>query len=107
MSNVAINTPNDDALVLKSSYALGVLRATENVTITNSVFSGYDLGTMLDGTYGTTMTVAPDKDGPNGRIKFGTESNGGSGTSRSRTSRSCGRAGSPSSPWTAGRWRMS
>lgn len=77
VSNVAINTPNDDALVLKSSYALGVARATENVTIMNSVFSGYDLGTMLDGTYGTTMTVAPDRDGPNGRIKFGTESNGG------------------------------
>ncbi len=77
VSNVAINAPNDDALVLKSSYALGVARATENVTITNSVFSGYDLGTMLDGTYGTTMTVAPDKDGPNGRIKLGTESNGG------------------------------
>ena len=77
VSNVAINAPNDDALVLKSSYALGAPRATENVTITNSVFSGYDLGTMLDGTYGTTMVSAPDKDGPNGRIKFGTESNGG------------------------------
>lgn len=77
VSNVAVNTPNDDALVLKSSYALGSARPTENVTITNSVFSGYDLGTMLDGTYGTTMDVAPDKDGPNGRIKFGTESNGG------------------------------
>ena len=77
VSNVAINTPNDDALVLKSSYALGSARPTENVTITNSVFSGYDLGTMLDGTYGTTMVAAPDKDGANGRIKFGTESNGG------------------------------
>jgi polygalacturonase len=77
VSNVAVNTPNDDALVLKSSYALGAARPTENVTITNSVFSGYDLGTMLDGTYGTTMQVAPDQDGPNGRIKFGTESNGG------------------------------
>jgi polygalacturonase len=77
VSNVAVNAPNDDALVLKSSYALGAARATEHVTITNSVFSGYDLGTMLDGTYGTTMALAPDKDGPNGRIKFGTESNGG------------------------------
>jgi polygalacturonase len=77
VSNVAINAPNDDALVLKSSYALGSARPTENVTITNSVFSGYDLGTTLDGTYGTTMVAAPDKDGPNGRIKLGTESNGG------------------------------
>jgi polygalacturonase len=77
VSNVAVNAPNDDALVLKSSYALGAARPTENVTITNSVFSGYDLGTLLDGTYGTTMVLAPDKDGPNGRIKLGTESNGG------------------------------
>jgi polygalacturonase len=32
---------------------------------------------MLDGTYGRTHRVAPDRDGPTGRIKLGTESNGG------------------------------
>jgi polygalacturonase len=77
ISNVNVNAPNDDAIVLKSSYALGAPRATENVTITNSIVSGFDVGTVLDGTYGRTTTAAPDRDGPTGRIKFGTESNGG------------------------------
>lgn len=77
ISNSYVNTPNDDAIVLKSSYALGYNRATENVTITNSQVSGYDLGTMLDGTFKTTQEFAPDQDRVTGRIKFGTESNGG------------------------------
>ncbi len=76
ISNVSVNTPNDDAIVLKSSFALGAARATENVVITNSIVSGFDVGTMLDGTYGRTTTAAPDRDGPTGRIKLGTESNG-------------------------------
>jgi polygalacturonase len=77
ISNSYVNTPNDDAIVLKSSYALGYPRATENVTITNSQVSGFDLGTMLDGTFKTTQEFAPDKDRVTGRIKLGTESNGG------------------------------
>ena len=77
ISNVSINAPNDDAIVLKSSYALGRAQATENVTITNSLVSGYDIGSLLDGTYRRTVTAAPDRDGPTGRIKLGTESNGG------------------------------
>ena len=77
ISNVHVNSPNDDAIVLKSSYALGFARATENVSITNSQVSGFDLGTMLDGTYKRTQEFAPDKDRVTGRIKFGTESNGG------------------------------
>ena len=77
ISNVHVNSPNDDAIVLKSSYALGFARATENVSITNSQVSGFDLGTMLDGTYKTTQEFAPDRDRVTGRIKFGTESNGG------------------------------
>lgn len=77
ISNVYVNSPNDDAIVLKSSYALGFNRATENVTITNSQVSGFDLGSFLDGTFKTTQEFAPDKDRVTGRIKFGTESNGG------------------------------
>lgn len=77
ISNSYVNTPNDDAIVLKSSYALGFNRATENVTITNSQVSGFDLGTMIDGTFKTTQEFAPDKDRVTGRLKFGTESNGG------------------------------
>jgi polygalacturonase len=76
ISNTSVNAPNDDAIVLKSSFALGAARATENVTIVNSMVSGFDVGTMLDGTYGRTLTAAPDRDGPTGRIKLGTESNG-------------------------------
>jgi polygalacturonase len=76
ISNTSVNAPNDDAIVLKSSFALGALRATENVVITNSLVSGFDVGTMLDGTFGRTTVAAPDRDGPTGRIKLGTESNG-------------------------------
>jgi polygalacturonase len=77
ISNCTINSPNDDAIVLKSSYALGYTRTTENVTITNCQVSGYDEGTLLDGTYKRTQKQAPDRGGVTGRIKFGTESNGG------------------------------
>ncbi len=77
ISNTIVNSPNDDAIVLKSSLALGYARPTENVTITNCQVSGFDLGTTLDGTFGRTQERAPDRDGPTGRIKLGTESNGG------------------------------
>jgi parallel beta-helix repeat protein len=72
ISNCTINSPNDDGIVLKSSYALNELRATENVTIDNCMVSGYDLGTLVDGTFKTAAGY-----GRTGRIKFGTESNGG------------------------------
>lgn len=77
IANCAVNTPNDDAICLKSSYALGKPRLTEHVTITGCQVSGFDLGTLLDGTFGTTQLEAPDKEGVCGRIKLGTESNGG------------------------------
>jgi polygalacturonase len=78
ISNCTINSPNDDAIVLKSSYALGYARPTQNVTITNCQVSGYDLGTLYDGTYQRKkFNQVPDQEGPTGRIKFGTESNGG------------------------------
>jgi polygalacturonase len=77
ISNCSVNSPNDDAIVLKSSFALGYARATENVTITNCLVSGYDIGSLLDGTYKRNVKEAPDRDGPTGRLKFGTESNGG------------------------------
>jgi polygalacturonase len=76
ISNCAVNSPNDDAIVLKTSFSLGEARATEDVTITNCHVSGYDIGTMLDGTYARTQKNAPDRDGATGRIKLGTESNG-------------------------------
>jgi hypothetical protein len=77
ISNVSVSSQNDDAIVLKSSFALGEARVTENVTITNSLVAGYDTGSLLDGTYRRTVERASDRDPPAGRIKFGTESNGG------------------------------
>ena len=77
ISNCSVNAPNDDAIVIKSSYALGFARATENMTITNCQVTGYDLGTFFDGTFKRTQQQAPDRDGVTGRIKLGTESNGG------------------------------
>ncbi|MCU1250135.1 MAG: hypothetical protein JWQ49_3164 [Edaphobacter sp.] len=77
VSNCFVNSPWDDAICPKSSYALGYARATENLTITNCYVAGsYELGTMLDGTY---KKFAPDvpRLARNGRIKCGTESNGG------------------------------
>jgi polygalacturonase len=76
VSNCSVNSPYDDGICPKSSFALGYARATENVTITNCYVSGYQVGTMLDGTWkpwpeGSKMTS------PTGRIKCGTESNGG------------------------------
>lgn len=75
--NTCVNSPNDDGICLKSSYALGEARATENVTVSNCQVMGYDPGTFLDGTFGRTQETAPDKDRVTGRIKCGTESNGG------------------------------
>lgn len=77
ISNCSVNAPHDDAIVLKSSFALGFARPCEDVTITNCAVTGFDAGTLLDGTYQRTMERAPDRDGPTGRIKLGTESNGG------------------------------
>jgi polygalacturonase len=71
ISNTTINSPNDDGIVLKSSYALNELRATQNVTIDNCRVSGYALGALVNGTF----TADPDE--RTGRIKIGTESNGG------------------------------
>ena len=78
VSNCTVNSPWDDAICLKSSYALGYARPTENVTITNCSVSGFDRGTFYNGTYQRNEAhLVPDKEGPTGRIKFGTESNGG------------------------------
>jgi len=79
ISNCTINSPTDDGLCLKSSFALGYARATENVTITNCQIFGYDHGSLMDGTFKSEFR---DEDpGVNhcitGRLKLGTESNGG------------------------------
>jgi polygalacturonase len=77
VSNCTVNSPWDDGICPKSSYALGYARATENVTISSCYVTGtFELGTVLDGTF---RKFAPDVRGVGrtGRIKCGTESNGG------------------------------
>jgi polygalacturonase len=76
ISNCSVNSPWDDAICLKSSYALGYARATEMVTISDCMVSGsFEEGTLLDATF-KRFPAGSDVD-RNGRIKFGTESNGG------------------------------
>jgi Pectate lyase superfamily protein len=78
ISNCSINSPYDDAICLKSSFALGYAKPTQHVTITNCGVSGYDLGSFYNGSYGRKeWNKVPDHEGPTGRIKFGTESNAG------------------------------
>ena len=76
VANCSINSPHDDGLCLKSSYGLGFARATEDVTITNCLVSGFVEGSALDGTYQRGRPGHNDSGGT-GRIKLGTESNGG------------------------------
>jgi polygalacturonase len=77
ISNCYVNSPWDDGICLKADHALGSSKQTEFVTITNCYVSGcWEEGTLLDGTY---KKFAPDVRGVSrtGRIKFGTESDGG------------------------------
>jgi polygalacturonase len=77
VSNCTINAPWDDGLCLKASYALGYVRHCQNITITNCYLSGFDRGTLLNGTFQKKNdNKAPDRGGVFGRIKLGTESNG-------------------------------
>jgi polygalacturonase len=76
VSNCTVNSPWDDGICPKSSYALGFARATRNVTISNCWVTGcYELGSVLDGSF---KKFTPEERTPHtGRIKCGTESNGG------------------------------
>jgi polygalacturonase len=77
ISDCTVNSPNDDGICLKSDDALGYRRPCENLTITGCQVSGFTEGTLLDGTR-KPMTNADGTPRPGtGRIKFGTESDGG------------------------------
>ena len=76
VSNCTVNSPWDDGICPKSSYALGYARPTRDLTITNCLVTGsYVLGSVLDGTF--KKYAEGERVGRTGRIKFGTESNGG------------------------------
>lgn len=75
ITGCSVNSPHDDAICLKSSFALGYNRPTEDVTISDCmVTGGYKEGTLLDGTF---QPIGEENKHPVGRIKLGTESNGG------------------------------
>src|SRR6202000_2229866 len=76
VSNCSVNSPWDDGICPKSSFALGYARSTENLTITNCFVTGsYEIGSVLGGQWETlAASFAPHA---TGRIKCGTESNGG------------------------------
>jgi polygalacturonase len=76
VSNCTVNSPWDDAICPKSSYALGYARPTDNLTIANNYVTGaYELGSVIAGTWKKFPDDAHVS--RNGRIKCGTESNGG------------------------------
>jgi len=70
ISDCTVNSPYDDGICLKSDYSLGYPRVEENVTITNSQVSGYDVGTQLDGTFQKKQVYnnAGQNAGPTGRL---------------------------------------
>lgn len=75
VTNCSVNSPWDDAIVLKASYALGKIRHCENITISDCYLAGnFDEGTLLDGTFKRSKPEYLSY--TTGRIKMGTESNG-------------------------------
>lgn len=76
VTNCTVNSPYDDGICPKSSFALGYPRITENLTISDCLVTGnYKVGSVLDGTW---QKMPPDFQSLiHGRIKFGTETNGG------------------------------
>lgn len=77
ITDCSINTPWDDAIVLKSSFGLRYFKDTQNVTISGCYVSGFDNGTAYTAKWETDEPQAPDHGFTVGRIKFGTESSGG------------------------------
>jgi len=70
--NSVFNSTNDDALVLKATFALGTFRPTRNVLLEHNTVSGYEPGSVLSGVY------AQGQPNPmTGRVKLGTEASSG------------------------------
>lgn len=75
ITKCTVNSPYDDGICPKSSMALGYARSTENVTISDCYVTAiYRNGSVLDGTW---QRLEPGTVPATGRIKCGTESNGG------------------------------
>ena len=75
--NSVFNSLTDDAIVMKGSFGAGNNLTSSNILIEHDTVSGYDAGSVLDKTYSTHKLIATDRDGPTGRVKFGTEGTNG------------------------------
>lgn len=76
VTRCTVNSPWDDGICPKSSFALGYPRITENLTISDCFVTGnYQVGSVLDGSWKPMPPEFASK--VHGRIKFGTETNGG------------------------------
>ncbi|MCP3729458.1 right-handed parallel beta-helix repeat-containing protein [Sphingomonas sp. MG17] len=76
VTNCTVNAPKDDAIVLKSSYALGRPVICEDILVQGCKTSGYLMGSLLDGSY-RKSDYNIEGGGVLGRIKMGTETVGG------------------------------
>jgi polygalacturonase len=74
IANCSVNSPWDDGICVKASCGFGGVRPVENVTISNCYVSGFEEGTLYDGTRSRAIR---HRGGPIGRIKLGTEASGG------------------------------
>lgn len=72
--NSTFNSLNDDALCLKSDYGAGDYYPCSNVYIEDCTVCGFDPGSVYAGTPTGNRLIAPDRCGPTGRVKLGTES---------------------------------
>ena len=79
VENCTVNTPWDDAIVMKTSYALGYYADCDNISISGCNISGYEVGTFLSGEFLPVKATPLHKNvsrRSSGRIKCGTESSG-------------------------------
>jgi polygalacturonase len=74
IARCSVNSPWDDGICIKSSCGAGELRPVENVTVSDCYVSGFEEGTLYDGTRSRAIR---HRGGPIGRIKLGTEASGG------------------------------
>jgi polygalacturonase len=75
ITQCSVNSPWDDGICLKASYALGKINNCDNITISDCFLAGnFDEGTLLDGTF--KRSAPAYRSYRTGRIKLGTESNG-------------------------------
>lgn len=72
--NSTFNSLTDDGIVMKASYGGGIFMPLQNVLIEDCKVSGYDMGSVYNGTYTRDKLIATDRCGPTARVKLGTES---------------------------------